>query len=228
MTRCIASCRNGKRCRKNAVANKLCWVHCEVECLLCKGGCPVKVRKTLRNCGHSFCKNCIARDFYDFQWFDGFSTENPIRCPECDLEVCDQDYGFITNMLCESKVLQRKIVCDTYFCPETYNELHSHIVLGEEYDPKGIEAITGFWNRQHNTYRRRLPFNNTSADIVYFQKYTGLFNWREMGMMNAQHTYYRFFYGTPEIRNLFPQLQKELVEYVFHPSRVDLENLESM
>ena len=80
MTRCIASCRNGKRCRKNAVANKLCWVHCEVECLLCKGGCPVKVRKTLRNCGHSFCKNCIARDFYDFQWFDGaHSTHEALK-----------------------------------------------------------------------------------------------------------------------------------------------------
>ena len=167
---------------------------------------------------------CLVNDFYNFQWFDDFSTEHPIKCPECDLNVCDTDWTFITNFLCESHILQRKIVFDTYFCAEMYNKLYNHVVLGQEYDPKGVEEITRFWNN----YGKRLPFNNKDPEIVYFQKFTGLFTWREMGIYNGEHTYYRFFYIPQEVRNLFQSIEKELIEYVFHPSRINLENLESM
>jgi hypothetical protein len=166
---------------------------------------------------------CIALDFYDIQWFDDFSTEHPIKCPECDISVCDDEWEFITDYLCQLKALQRKIVCDTYFCPVVYNELYDHVVLGKEYNIKEIDTITRFWYKGN---KRRLPFNNKDPDIVYFQKFTGLFIWHESQIYNAEHTVYRFFYGTQETRNLFPPLEKELIEYVFHPSRINLETLE--
>ena len=225
MTRCKATTCSGKRCKKTADEYGFCGIHRTVECCLCNEVCDIRIRKTLKHCGHSFCKMCIARDFYDFQWFDDFSTEHPIKCPECDLDLCDDDWTFVTDFLCQSKLLQRKIVCDTYLCPVVYNELYNHVVLGKEYDIKEIDTITRYWNKG-KSYRTRESFNNKDADIVYFNKFTGLFNWHEAWIYNAEHTFYRFFYGTQETRNLFPALEKELIEYVFHPCRINLETLE--
>jgi hypothetical protein len=49
------------------------------------------------------------------------------------------------------------------------------------------------------------------------------------GIFYGENTFYSFKYGDPEIRKLFPELQRELVEYVFHPSRIkNIEQLDDM
>jgi len=150
---------------------------------------------------------CLAKDFYDFQWYEEFSTENVIRCPECDLEVSDRDWGAITDTLCESHVLQRNIVYDTYFCPSLYNKYRGNIELGRQYTSSQIEKI-GINFRHYNQ----------PPDLVYFKKFNSITNFRMI--------YYRFFYGTPEVRNLFPSIEKQLIEYIFHPTRMNPELIE--
>jgi hypothetical protein len=218
MTRCKAITCTGKRCKKSGGDFDFCGTHTILECGLCKRENGIRERYRVKNCGHTFCTMCLVDDFYDFQWFDDFSTEHQIKCPECDISVCDTDWSFITNFLCECKVLQRKIVYHSYLCPSVYNELYERIVLGQEYDLEKMQIITRFstWNRNSNLYTKRPPFNNNDPIIVYFEKFTGTFDC----------TYYRFFYIPQEIRNLFEPVQKELIEYVFHPSRINLETLE--
>ena len=185
MTRCKAITSTGKRCKKLGNNSDFCGTHTVLECDICKRENGIRERYRLKNCGHTFCTMCLVNDFHDFQWFDDFSTEHPIMCPECDLNVCDSDWSFITNFLCECKVLQRKIVYHSYLCPSVYNELYDRVVLDREYDIKQMEIITrsSTWNRNSNLYTKRPPFNNNDPIIVYFSKYTGL----------SGCIYYRFF-----------------------------------
>jgi len=229
MIRCQAICKNGKRCSKK-VSENLCAIHNnEIECEDC-GECPeVKNRIKLKNCGHYFCHKCLADSFYNYQWYDDFSTENVIKCPECDHDLCDIDWQWVTNYLCEAQILQRRILCVTYLCPGLYKSLGRFVNLGFQYTPPEIEAITRHYNTFNKTLYRPLPFNNDQVDIVYFHKFTGFFRWVSQGIFYGENTFYSFKYGDPEIRKLFPELQRELVEYVFHPSRIkNIEELDDM
>ena len=228
--RCKGFCKNGKRCSKKTPDN-FCGVHNnEIECESCCECPEVKNRVKLKNCGHYFCKKCLADDFYNYQWCDGFSTENVIKCPECDRDLCDSDWQWVTNYLCEAHILQRRIVCVTYMNPELYKSLGRFVNLGFQYTPPEIETITRHYNTCNKIfYRRPLQFNNKYPDIVYFEKFTRFFRWVSQGIFYGENTFYSFKYGDPEIRKLFPELQRELVEYVFHPSRIkNIEQLDDM
>ena len=216
MVRCQAICKNGKRCSKKC-DEKLCPVHNnEIECEEC-GECPeVKNRIRLKNCDHHFCKKCLADSFYNYQWCDGFSTEDLIRCPNCDKGLCDSDWSWVTNYLCEAQVLQRKIVYKiSSFCASLYQILN--INLDFEYRPGEVGLIERKWNRLTGTWYKLFPYTE-EPDVVYFEKWAG-----------RDHACYVFEYGDPDIRKLMPDLQKELVEYVFHPSRIkNIEQLDDM
>jgi hypothetical protein len=61
--------------------------------------------------------------------------------------------------------------------------------------------------------------NTSSVDIVYFEKFKN----------RSEFTYYVFFLGDPEIREKRFDIQKELAEYVFHPSRIkNIEDFDEM
>jgi len=216
MVRCKAITNNNRRCKKKACYSEFCSVHVSLECGICEKECVLKDRHTLKSCGHSFCTKCLTNDFYTNQWFDGFSTENVIKCPECELEVCDDDWSFITDYLCvvpwvKSGLLQRKIIYDTYLSPDFYKELHPFIKLGKENSQSEMEKISLALNGDVPYWKRnKLDYNSSEPSIVYFFKFTKF----------DEGSYYRFLYGCPAIKNLFEHLQKELVEYVFHPSRI--------
>ena len=179
MNYCKAITSLGKPCKNSSN----CGIHSKVNCLLCNRENRIRECYKLKNCGHSFCTMCLVDDFYEFQWFDDFNSEHPIMCPNCDRIVCKSDYDFITNFLCECKVLKRKSVCEYYLCPEMYNKLFGIIEIGKKYNLKDIKNV---------------------KDInlkVYFQKFTEPFN----------ETYCTFLYGTKKIKNLFAKVQKELL-----------------
>jgi hypothetical protein len=209
MIRCEAITNANRRCKKSACFSGFCAIHGTTECGICKKETDMKSRHTLKNCGHSFCTSCLTNQFYKLQWFEEFSTENVIKCPECELEVCDSDWTFITDYLCKTNLLHRKIIYDTYLCAELCKEFDPFIFLGKEYSPYQIQLVTKACN---GVIKKRIPFNSTVPEVVYFQKSTGAYN--------NDLCYYRFFYGSPSIKNLFDDLQKELVEYVFHPKRI--------
>ena len=195
---------------------------------------PVK----LNNCGHCFCKKCLCEDFYDFQWYHGFSNKNFILCPECDARFSESDKTFLTNSLCNLNVLQRKIVYKIYLCPELYRVFGRFVNFGFEYTIREAKRIqrcineTGGFNGVIENNKKPLSLlknGNKKPDIIYFEKYNGLFNWIKGGNFTPDNIYYTFEYGNIKSRSLMPDLQRELVEYVFHPSRIKcIEQLDEM
>jgi len=129
--------------------------------------------------------------------------------------LSDNDWQLLTSFLCDSKILLRKIVHDTYLCPELAHELLPLLTIGQEYGPRAYNKIANVWNRTFTDKQgwatRYLPaVDRLKPDIVYFIKYTD--EWYDYQLV------YRFFYGEKLIS--FDEFQKELVEYVFHPDRI--------
>jgi len=151
----------------------------------------------------------------DNQWFDGFSTDTPLKCPECELLFLDNEWSFITDYLCTKGFLYRQVVYKTYLCPQQFVELKGSIDIGRQYVLNEINAI-----RSHVYGRYSLmPITQSEiTDIVYFDT-TFLY----------PRTVYTFEYGDYLIRDHFQHVHKELVEYVFHPSRIkNIEDLDDM
>ena len=84
MTRCSASCVNGKKCKKQSSKDTgLCWIHSPKELITC-GICldesyiNSKYNKKL-NCGHIFCDECIK------SWI--VEKGDSSTCPTCRDEI---------------------------------------------------------------------------------------------------------------------------------------------
>jgi hypothetical protein len=213
MTRCIAITKTNWRCKKTACFGDFCTVHGNGSCIICQKENSIRDRHTLKKCGHIFCTSCLTDQFYKFQWFEGFSTENVIKCPECQVEVADSDWTFITDYLCKTDLLKRKIIFDTYMSAVDYKEIYPFITIGRKYTPSEINKIFIVLNGDLPYWqRKRIYLNRSYADIVCFE--------RGPRCHTSADSFYRFFYGSLSIRNLFKEFQKELIEYVFHPSRI--------
>jgi hypothetical protein len=207
MVRCVAITNSNRRCKKQACYNEFCFLHGTTPCVICEKDTVVKDRHTMENCRHVFCKECLSNEFYNKQWFHGFSTENVIKCPECSNEVCDYDWSFITDYLCKRGILQRKVVYNTYLAPVDYKHYHNFINLEQEYYGYEIDEINLKFNG-NVPFEKRKYLHTSKEIIVYFEKY------------HKHRNFYRFFYGDIKIKNLFLEFQKELIKQVFHPSRV--------
>ena len=212
MTRCFGICKTGKRCSKKT-ENIYCKIHEKVVCVSCCEESTFHKQIKLENCGHIFCKNCLIKDFYDYQWFDGFSTNHPIKCPECDHDVTDEEFSFITDYLSKKGVITRKILYKIWLCPAQMKTYHQLITIGKDYHFEDLLDL--YWKLEQGTTFNEsdiLKLINTNyVETVYFPKCN-------------QYDYfpqsYTFEYCSKETKSLMPELQKELVEYVFHPSRI--------
>jgi hypothetical protein len=184
---------------------------------LCKGSIPLKERFTSKNCGHIFCKKCVSKSFYDYQWFDDFSTENDILCPECDLKMSDNDFQAITSYLCDTFVLQRTIVYKTWMCAEQYLELKYFVEIGREYTPNQFQHVNLVWNKGNRWSIRVINHNNSIPDIVYFKKWPDNYRYR----IPPDEIRYSFWYSCQTIIDHFKnKVTKELIEKVFHPDNL--------
>jgi hypothetical protein len=148
------------------------------------------------------------------QWFDGFSTDNSLKCPECELLFVDNEWSFITDYLCQKGVLCRKIVHTTYLCPRQFVELRDLIKIGKQYSLYQIDEIRSCAYGMYSNVRTIVQ--SKFIDTVYFIK-------------SHQDRVYTFEYGDSNTREHFKNIYKELVEYVFHPSRIkNIEDLDDM
>jgi len=150
----------------------------------------------------------------NYQWFDGFSTDDPIKCPYCDVKIEDCDWSYLTDYLVKNGILGRKIVHKTWLSAGEYLKLKDRVELGREYDHLEIDTL----RRRIYGYDYNTPFSQSSiTDIVYFTK------------TNDVRTRYVFEYGDYLIRDLIPKIQKEIAEIVFHPKNIkNIEDLDSM
>lgn len=219
MTRCVSITKSGRKCKKSACYGEFCATHGKLTCCICRKGTYLLDRQILTDCGHIFCKECISREVYTTQWFDLFSTEDAIKCPECEAPVSDKDWNLITSFLCDKKVVCRKIVYDTYLCAELLHELTPFIELGYEYNTLSYFSIFNKWNkkcpRKYGQMKYFPEIDQSNPAVVFFKEYSDPLLENEL--------VFRFFYGESSIRSMFEvfQFQKELAEYVFHPKRVE-------
>ena len=202
MTRCKGICVNGYRCKKS-VSGDFCAIHdVSIICEICKENQPLHQRTSL-DCGHKFCKSCICNSIMESQWYDGFSTEDTLCCPECKEKVNDSIWKNLTSALVDRNFLTRKIVYTSYLSPDIYVKLYPVIKLNFEYN--NLRELNKVYFG-YNYYGSEFP-NNKVIDSVFFLKYHG-----------QQNCVYKFLLGNKN-ELIFQELEKELIETVFHPSR---------
>ena len=210
MVRCQAFCNSGLRCKKSGQNDiGFCYTHNPdniVYCCNCKLVVPNNKLCNLNNCDHKFCIECIATNIYYYQWFDDFSTDHPLRCPECDVELSDNNWESVMDYLVVKKqFLNRKIIKTAYLSKYQYNSISDRITLGKE-QPYG-----------NNNIIKGITFDDIPTK-VYFIKNN---NYR-----------YRYYYNNDEINYSFQldydlfkkeneQFHQNLIEYLFHPKRVE-------
>ena len=124
--------------------------------LLCKF-CEKKGKIKLNDCEHTFCNQCLAMDIYNYQWFDDFSSEHPLMCPECDCLLNDFDWYHVMDYLVKTKILQRKIVYTCYLDTLWINKLWNIVELGKEYTSRERDNIEDQWTGEIPLYRQLFP-----------------------------------------------------------------------
>ena len=101
---------------------------------------------------------------------------------------------------------------DTYLAPADYKVYSEYIKLEREYSGYEIDEINRLVHRKINKNvsfeKWKYFYKSKDISVVYFEK------------NHTDRNCYRFFYGDVKIKNLFLEFQKQLIEKVFHPSRV--------
>jgi hypothetical protein len=94
------TCVNGRRCKKNSVANGLCWIHLPkqvITCAIClEESYDIDKMNIKLDCGHIYCIKCIYTLVIE--------TNKPnCKCPLCRTDISKThyinaiDWGLATN-----------------------------------------------------------------------------------------------------------------------------------
>jgi len=226
MVRCKGITVSGKRCKKSCEA-LLCNIHenKNKNCELCNKNQNHKI--TLKRCNHTFCKDCLLSDVYDYQWFDGFSTDNPLMCPHCDTLFCDSDWKYTMDKLVDNNLLQREIVHTNYLDKKLVNSVYEIITFGKEYTllecyrfEDTVRTTNQYLNislTDEEIYNLFHRFDSIPS-VVYFYKQP-VQPENLILKFYPRYTYvFQIDYPLLKVRNEL--LFKELVEYMFKPERV--------
>jgi hypothetical protein len=218
MVRCQAFCNSGLRCKKSAPNDiGFCYTHNPdniVYCCNCKLVVPNNKLCNLNNCDHKFCIECIATNIYYYQWFDDFSTDHPLRCPECDIKLSDNNWESVMDYLVVKKqFLNRKIIKTAYLSKYQHNILLDIIKLNQEYDYQTDDhRVLNIVMRNH----KDVTFDEIPSK-VYFVKNK---QHRYQYYYNNDTTHYTFEIDYILLKKENEQFNKNLIEYFFHPKRI--------
>jgi len=223
---CKGTCTDGRRCKRR-VSTDFCSIHDNsILCGICRRNRDIHSRTRLHGCGHVFCHECLGNSIMTEQYTEGFSTENSLYCPECKIDLDVDSWQKVTSLLVERNKLKRKIIYNTYLSHEMFVKIRTRVHLDYEYTFHELDELHRYHDRVTGTWSNLYDFcNQEFVDTVYFEKINPS-DWRHGN--TREKTVYVFYLGDPSIKNLFGKFQKELVEAVFHPSRINFENLEDM
>jgi hypothetical protein len=203
---CQATNLNGKPCKRICHDN-VCGSH--KRCICCTTNKNVI---TLTQCGHFFCKECLASDIYDFQWFADFSTEHPLLCPECDMELSDSDWQDSMDYLVNEGTLVRKPVYTCQIGREWISKLHHFVEFGKEYSFRERDIIENRFLREYDINLFYVLIPDDVPKVVYFQER----HWSRW----FPNTFYTFDIDYNLLSQQNQITSKELIEYIYHPTRV--------
>jgi hypothetical protein len=74
---CIATCKNGNKCKFKAKKDNFCLVHCKTECPICFEHIIDKSNEIVLDCKHIYHRDCIT------PWI----KKNNLTCPYCRTEI---------------------------------------------------------------------------------------------------------------------------------------------
>ena len=216
MVRCQAFCVSGLRCKKSAPDDiGFCYTHNPdniIYCCKCKNKISNNKKCILGNCIHKFCMDCISMDIYNFQWFDDFSTDHPLRCPKCDVEVSDNNWQNIMDYLVKKEVLKRKINKTAYLSKYQYNCISHLIILGKEF--------------KCNHHKTLDDVKKICKDIIYLPNkvyFVKSINYNSglYGCQQTDETRYFFDIDYDLLKKENKEFYKCFIEYFFNPKRVE-------
>ena len=209
---CKGTCTDGRRCKRR-VSSDFCSIHDKsILCGICRRNRDISSRTRISECGHVFCHDCLSKSILSSQYFEGFSTNDKLHCPECQINLEEISWQKVTNLLVERNLLRRRIIYTNYLCYERYLKLRP-IRLDHPYTYIEMDNIQRKFVWDYSFFPKNIL-------TVYFEK-VNPGDWRRGSRSEIE--LYMFCLGDPEIKNLFGNLWKELAEYVFHPSRVKFE-----
>jgi hypothetical protein len=203
-TRCKGKCLNGKRCKKNTATGDYCFIHdISKMCLHCKE-IPYVTRRLTLECGHTYNLNCVVYCFKG--WFDGITNHDKLYCPECNSGLNDKDFELVATEFCRiwipGKCYDKEVEYNIYICAGEIKSL-------------GISLNKRFSDEDLYTFYKYDTTTITDKTEKRTIRYTTTYDYCD---------YYYFYYGDPKIREYFKDhVFKELMEYVYHPSRLSFE-----
>ena len=206
--RCQAITNSGKRCRKSFKGDvPFCCVH--DGSLLCNV-CDASTMSIRLQCGHRICKTCIISNLCTFDTFD---TNTIFNCEVCKDPLCHTDWSKVTDVVIQNGTFQRTIIYILYASPVHLNNYcitHSEPLFDKQFSSteaiKLLELLTGEEGRYIRNEKLDVEFVTFKKNYINFyvfdeHKYCFKINYNELKEKNDT-----FF--------------KELVEYIYHPSRM--------
>jgi hypothetical protein len=209
MTKC-------KRCKSSVKRrNELCVIH-EPEkntCDYCRQVVSFNQKVTLENCGHTVCKACLSDHIYHYQWYEGFSTEDVLKCPHCDELLSEDDWSNAMDYFVVTGILQRTVIYAYYLDNMWFSYLYPMVDFTKMYTQTERDLLE---NRWYNTYHSFLWNMMESNPLKVFFFSVDILDPSTF----FRHNFYIFKIDYAIIKLNNEDLFKELVEYVFHPNRI--------
>ena len=202
-----------KVCIRSIKNNKVCFIHENVKCCICQDALLLHRRINLKNCRHLFCKSCLGDSIYTNQHFNGFSTNDCISCPVCNVNLSDIDWSTIMEYLVNVGKLQREVIYAYYLNKQWATQLQDFVQFDREYDVTERNTIEDDWEEKTGTFLWKLIEPDDEPEIVYFLKVNDFFTIQ-------RNNFYIFKIDYQVIKQQNSAFFKELVEYVFHPQRI--------
>ena len=229
MSMCIEIIFLNRPCRNKCNdGSGFCFTHTKNYCSICNES--VKSSEVIKlDCAHIFCKKCISKDICDNQWFDGFSTDDPLICPLCKLKVNDKDWSVMMEICFDLQLFIKRVEYGIYFNKKQLNDLNHINCLNYLESNKSLVIFSV--NRLYNKLPQ--PFNqdnkNLFVDKVLFikrisQPYNSYSTVENRHYHIESFYYFKIDYSQLRIDN--ESFHKELCEYIYHPSRINFNEID--
>ena len=129
MVKCLYGLGTDKHCKSNGYP--FCKLHRKLNnkiCEYCKKKTPDMPKIRLSKCAHLMCVNCFVTHVLDVQFFENFSTMDPLFCPCCIEKISKPDWNLVISVLVKMKIIQPECV----FRNDVYN---TYRIIYKKYKP---------------------------------------------------------------------------------------------
>ena len=140
------------------------------------------------------------------------STNDIIKCPICEIELCDNDWSYFANICVNSGNFRRQI---DYVC---------------YINPKQVTITENIYSKKYSQYDALIIYQKITGNLNYhyvFKEIDTIFFIKIDCAYKIINDKYIFKIDFQKLKEENDHFHKELAEYIFHPSRINLNQLEN-